>query len=376
MRRAPLALLFLAMALSGEGAGAPSPAAFSRVPVRGELVTYYDFAVWAPGEELLLVNHPRAGQLVPLQRDGQLQKPLQPFPWEGGNPMFAHAMGYDEKGPFVLYRDAFFHTVRELRFDAQGRIVSNESWERRFDGSQVQLACPRHTPVRFAGEVFCFATVRESETKVRQGLVRYPETPGARLTFLREHQGNSVERAMAWDFPLLAATSQGVFLLDFSTEPPSVLQLAPASRRLASFPPGFQRPPEIPPGLGGPDAAEAFQEGLEATPVPLGLFSAAGKLLILTRTPLGKDRARWELHRLDPAQDRLEGVLELPTTAPKVLLVPGSKRWAFLELGPAGPPVGARKLLGLLEAPAATLAAPWPAAPGAGSKQQGAAKKP
>lgn len=374
MKRALCFLLLVATANLGEGASTPSPVSFSRVPVRGELVTYFDLASWAPGEELVIISHPREGKLVPLRRDGQLLPPLEPFPRDAANPAAAFAMGKDVQGPYVVYCDAWMRMARELRFDEQGHIVANVTLEGRFAPAQAKLVCLQGTPAHFAGEVFSVAVVRESETKVRQGLVRYPATPGARIAFLREHQGDSVERAMAWDFPLLAASSQGVFLLDFTTDPPSVLQLAPTTRRLANFPPGFSRPPELPPGLSGPDASTAFREGLEATPVPVGLFALDNKLLLLTRSPKPKGEALWQLHRLDPEADRLEDVLDLPTTAPKVLVVPGKVRWAILELGPAGPPFDVRKLQGLLEVGAKTLAGPWPEASKAGERPQRSSK--
>ncbi len=357
----PVWILGLLGAIAAWGEGSPSPSPFSRTPLRGELVTYFNLAVWLPGEEMVLVNHPRAGQLVPLQRNGELLPPITPFARDESNPSAASAMGRDLFGSFAIFRDAAGRMARELRFDGQAKVIQNESLEDWLAPSEGKLLSLTHTPVRFGSDIFAIAGVFIPPRTVRQGLVRFPAKPGAQLTWLREYKVDSVELQMVYSFPTLAATPRGVFFLDFSTEPPAVLELAPTSRRLASFPPGITCPPQAPPGLFGPDAHEAFMTGLEATAVPLGLFAAGEKLILLTRRPKANDGARWELYRLDPARDRLEGVLELPTEAPQLLIVPGDKRWLALELGPPGPPFRVRKLLSFLEFPASVLESPWAA---------------
>jgi hypothetical protein len=325
------------------------------------LVTYFNLAVWLPGEETVLINHPRAGQLVPLQRNGELLPPVTPFPRDEANPKFGSAMGRDLFGSFAIFRDAWGRSAWELRFDAQAQVTQIESLEGWLAPSEGKLLGLTHTPVRFGGDLFAIAGVLIPPRTPRQGLVRFPAKPQAQLTWLREYKVDSVELQMVFEFPTLAATPRGAFFLDFSTEPPGVLELAPTFRRLRSFPPGFSRPPQTPPGLLGPDAHEAFMTGLEATPVPLGLFATGEKLILLTRRPKGKNQAHWELYRLDPTQDRLEGVLELPTEAAQLLIVPGDKRWLALELGPPMPPYRVRKLQALLEFPATVLADPWAA---------------
>lgn len=73
---------------------------------------------------------------------------------------------------------------------------------------------------------------------------------------------------------------------------------------------------------------------MESAFIPAGLCARGGRLLLLTRKPLGGGKTLWRLYRIDPRTDRLEGSFELPTHAPAILLAPGETRWAIIELGP------------------------------------------
>lgn len=127
---------------------------------------------------------------------------------------------------------------------------------------------------------------------------------------------------------------KGYFLVPAET--PHLLEVdgEGASRRLASFPAGFERRPAFP-LHGGFESAEIRYRAYEGAPLAVGLYtgSRAPRLFVLTRRPAGDAGTEWTMTRIDPAADRIEGSLVLPTHANHLTLVPGPERWAILEKG-------------------------------------------
>lgn len=62
------------------------------------------------------------------------------------------------------------------------------------------------------------------------------------------------------------------------------------------------------------------------------LFGQGDHLYLLGREP-GETGTRWSLTVVDPASDRVVRTLYLPSTAPHLIVLPGSKDWALVEKG-------------------------------------------
>ncbi len=361
MRGKSLGIVFaLCGLLAGEGRAqhlSPPP---DSVPVKGELVTYVSDAAWLPGEERILINDPRARKLVPLRRDGQLEAPWSPFPGEGGDTACGTSFVREADATCVFFAYLWQPNPGKLCFAADGRTLRRESlgdWLPSKEGKLFKV----DQLLSFGGEVVgSVFLLPPGESEGGLGIVRLRPKVAGSLAVLRRLQTQTVPAVMTGR-PLLAATATGVYYLDFDQGGLAVVQLLPQERRLRAFPAGLATPPPPPSGVAGPSAAWTFESTLESLPVPLGLFALDDRLLLLTRSPDGRGTARWQLFRLDPQADRLEGSWELPTRAPGILLVPGEKRWAILELGELQPLLE-RKLLSLVEIPASALRRAWSAA--------------
>jgi hypothetical protein len=69
--------------------------------------------------------------------------------------------------------------------------------------------------------------------------------------------------------------------------------------------------------------------------MPTGLYGWEGFLYLLSRAPLQQGHGtRWTLTKIDPLSDRIIWSTGLPTQAHHLTVVPGTKRWAFIEKGP------------------------------------------
>lgn len=309
---------------------------------------------------MLLIGDALKRQLVPLRRDGSVQAPWSAFPSEGG----------DDAAPTALVREAdagrapcafpWQPKPGKVCFGPDGRVLRQESLEGWLGPKEGRLFRVDHL-VDFQGEVFALAFHLAAQARTpRHALLRFRPKVAGSLSILRLLETQTAPAIMAGR-PILSATRSGVFLLNFASDPPAVRQLAPKERRLAAFPHGFVAPPAPPAGAAGLQAALTVESTLESLPVPLSLFALDDRLYPLTRSPEGKGAARWRLFRLDPQADRLEGGWQLPTRAPGILLVPGEKRWAILELGEAQQLLE-RQLRSLVEIPVTALRGAWPAA--------------
>ena len=66
--------------------------------------------------------------------------------------------------------------------------------------------------------------------------------------------------------------------------------------------------------------------------MPYGLYSWNGSLFVL-RHVVDRGERLWFLDKVDPASGKLEGTVQIRSTAKHLLLVPGPKNWALVEKG-------------------------------------------
>lgn len=139
---------------------------------------------------------------------------------------------------------------------------------------------------------------------------------------------------LAWFIPTLARAGDGVFALVFG-DSPAILSLLPVPMMLQTFPDGFRDVPEL--GRDDPGTFRRFLQNLEEASAAVGLYGQGDYLYLLTRKPTARSTTTWQLHRINPATDRLEETRVLPTDAPHIRLIPGERYWAIVEQGEMAP---------------------------------------
>ena len=170
--------------------------------------------------------------------------------------------------------------------------------------------------------------------------------PGAPPGALREvvawpgFAGELGRYGSASDLATTGGRMGSTFALRFAPDGPFVQELIGKGRRLEAF-------PDLPVPLaeflragGGGWVGWAAQE---ASSYPAGLYGDEDSLYVLMRDATG-DTVAWDLHRIDPELDTVVGKLRLPTNAPHVSLLPGSRYWLLLEASsglesPLRPPI-------------------------------------
>ncbi len=170
-----------------------------------------------------------------------------------------------------------------------------------------------------------------------------PGAPSGALREVAAWPGLAGELAWYGSASDLATTGGRVgstFALRFGPDGPFVQEFIDKGRRLEAF-------PDLPVPLaeflragGGGWVGWAAQE---ASSYPAGLYGDEDSLYVLMRDATG-DAVAWDLHRIDPELDTVVGKLRLPTMAPHVSLLPGSRYWLLLEASsglesPLRPPV-------------------------------------
>jgi hypothetical protein len=99
----------------------------------------------------------------------------------------------------------------------------------------------------------------------------------------------------------------------------------------------------LPPSLHGPALPDWQQlneyvdmmKQIERESLPVGLFGWKDTLYLLYRSAQAQGKeARWDLYSIDPMGKRPFRSVGLPIRASHVTVIPGLKKWAFLEKGP------------------------------------------
>jgi hypothetical protein len=76
-------------------------------------------------------------------------------------------------------------------------------------------------------------------------------------------------------------------------------------------------------------------KAVEQSAMPTGLYGWEGSLYLLSRAPLPHGGGtRWTLTKIDPLRERILWSASLPTRAHHLTVVPGARKWAFIEKGP------------------------------------------
>ncbi len=263
--------------------------------------------------------------------------PTDVQPWGRG---YVLADGYPDQGRF-LELDRKLRPVRVLwESDVEGTTgVSSEG--RRYmvhTGDEVfnirQLAALRD---RIYVEGVRWDDARHSDPLQQHeeefAEFRVDSRPGASPASLREvaaWPGFAGELGWVGSASDLVATGDragSAFALRFAPDDPFIQELVGEGRRLEAFP---DLPEPFPESLRAAGGGWAGWGPLEASSYPAGLYADRESLHVLMRDATG-DGVAWDLHRIDPERDAVMSKLRLPTNAPHVALLPGSRYWVLEE---------------------------------------------
>lgn len=291
---------------------------------------------WSPDGARLLAPDPRAGEVFVYDAAGAPAGRLAAA-GEG-------APAYRNPGPLMPEGDGLVLQDGGLRLatlDAGGtpRAVFDFAGRRYPGGREVGALFNWTLTGRW---VVGFADVRQADGSWRSGWYRLSRDRGPpQIERLRAVGIEDPERLFyTLGHPYAASTGERAYVLRLDVEP-HLLEVdgrAPAgsgARRLAAFPDGFARRPELPPLPRIEALAAVYAAEVRAT-MAVGLYARAGRLYVLTRRP-GDGGTVWELTGIDPASDRVVSQVRLPTAAPHLVAAPGPERWALLEKGPVLP---------------------------------------
>ena len=261
--------------------------------------------------------------------------PMDVQPWGRG---FVLAVGFgNEDRLFALDRK-----LRPLRVLWESDVEQSDgAWSGEEVNAITQLA-------GLSGRLYVEASRQDDEGNPEREFAQFgaeprPSGPAGALRETAAWPGFAGELGWYGSASDLAATggrTGSMFALRFAPDGPFVQELIGKGRRLEAF-------PDLPVPL-----AEFLRAGgvgwvgwaaQEASSYPAGLYGDEDSLYVLIRDATG-DAVVWDLHRIDPELDAVVGKLRLPTNAPHVSLLPGSRYWVLEEASsglenPRRPPI-------------------------------------
>ena len=298
--------------------------------------TWVTDAAWTDGGQILAIVDRNAGRILRFdERGSSLGQLRRPGP---GATALNEPLGIEGTDDGMVVQDS----LDRFLWIADGRV------ERSVDFSG------RTAVLEFLAEpngLVIFGTWMGSPPV--QGFLRLRiEPPGLAEVLLPVSGTSPSRRAYALHRPVLARTGDGVYALTFDGRGSGIVRL-PGRARLDSFPEAFEEPPTLPEGA-GPEMLVPLYASVETSRMPIHLLGFGERLYLTTREPRTSGGTRWQVHRIDPAADRLEASIELPTSAAHLRVVPGPKAWALLEYGRVAA-MGSRPLERLVLLPARWL---------------------
>jgi len=216
----------------------------------------------------------------------------------------------------LLWLDNDLRPLRSLSFPMtpQGRLDTLWSWS-------------------VAGDaLYAISDIQTGNGKWRFGFVTTSLRDPSELRILREIP---LEDRQEIDFypwqNQQVASVDGVGYFLAMTASPRILAGDPP-RWLRTFPAGLVRP-TLPVSQGLRNLATRFSL-YEQSAAPVGIYSFAHRLFLLTRHPTANRGTSWMLEQIDPRTDRLERRIVIPSNANFLAVAPGPLAWAIIEKGP------------------------------------------
>jgi hypothetical protein len=175
----------------------------------------------------------------------------------------------------------------------------------------------------------------------RVGFVRFSTSPPQQIRVLGKPgflpASSSLRLYNRLGHEYIAAIGESAFILRmddltiYRQTPPSLdLKPLPNDWRKIALP-DVTGPPKLPEFTSPKQVAEVLA-AVENSSMPVGLYSWAGDLFVLTRSFV-QGATEWRITRINPSSGHVTGTATVPVNAHHLTVVPGPRRWAFLEKG-------------------------------------------
>lgn len=291
--------------------------------------------VFTDGGETLLLADPLGKSLLPFSMDGRLQNRIPPL---------LSRVLKDVPPQVVLQQgERLFVGVprsRVLMLDKGYSVMTQEAVQvtevRKKDDELTLQGMFLWRPV--GSDFLAFSDVKAANDRWWSALVRFPARDPASFEVL--HSVGLLAPSKVFyqlGFPLLASLGDDGYVL-LMENPIGIYRSSKGGgglKQLSAFPEEYDQSPVLP-TLAVPDDIVPVMAKIEQSKMPTGLYGwkegRKGYLYLVVREP-DASGTRWTIFKIDPDSDEVVGSARLPTRAHHLTVVPGTKRWAFIEQG-------------------------------------------
>ena len=187
------------------------------------------------------------------------------------------------------------------------------------------------------GDIVACSDIEQADGSWITGIVRFPMGDS---THFQEFAPSDFKEP-GWvfcrlGFPYFASIGDNAYVLLFRGQP-GIYESSPGAkelRRLNDYAPDNLQPVQLPEFSSRLQFAAATMRAVEETTMPVGIYGWDGSLYVLYRQ-FDYRSTRWVLHQVDPKTGKLLGQAEIHVDATHLMLIPGDKRWALVQKGPA-----------------------------------------
>ncbi len=184
-------------------------------------------------------------------------------------------------------------------------------------------------------DVFGFAEVESPGNRWSSGLVRFSlDQPGA-FKYLAPRAVTAVSRKFhRLGYPYVAAAGGTGYAVLMEGGQMTLYRSAAGSGQLDKMDAlDDVAAPELP-SFVQPEDFVSVMQAVEESAMVAGIYTQGADLYVLFRRPAG-GATEWRLSHVNLATGRIDETTKLPSRAHHLFAVPGDKRWAFIEKGPA-----------------------------------------
>ncbi len=296
---------------------------------------------WSPDGETLLVVDILHNQILRYSQSGRSLGTLPELTERTLENFFPSVVKAQDEGDTVLELSA----GRIVTLDSHGFAIraKHDIFAEALDGAwsvrSLFLWHPAGRDLLAASDLKDLAKPDQDKAAWKTAFVRIPLTDPSKFSPLQSHSQDISITDQEREFyqlgnPYLTALGRTGYLLRMAApvriyeNPPDTAILNELSSYsypdpLPDLPP-FTRLADIPAVLGA----------VEASSMPVGLFAWNQRLYVITRLARQPETV-WQVTSIDPSTGLLHGTATIPLAAAHITVIPGPKRWAFLEKGHA-----------------------------------------
>ena len=186
------------------------------------------------------------------------------------------------------------------------------------------------------GDIVACSDIQKADDSWVTGIVRFPMNDSTNFQQFETSDFQYPEWVFCrLGFPYVASIGDKAYVLLFRGQP-GIYETSPGAKKLRrlDYAPSILQPVRLPEFSSKLEFAAATMRAVEETTMPVGLYAWHGSLYVLYRQ-FDRGTTKWLLHQVDPKSGNLLGRAEIQVDATHLMLIPGEKRWALVQKGPA-----------------------------------------